>query len=143
MRPSAAEASHYAQQQPEDLPEKPRKKPVTAPNQSVILIGLPQACGDEDLKSFIDDFKTNANDPSPVENATIVLDKMTGQSKRFGFVRFITLEHSRGTRLSIAVLAYIRLKSFSTQHSSKPILTTSFGSLADHTISWKMASRSG
>lgn len=91
--------------QPEDLPEKPRKKPVTAPNQSVILIGLPAACGDDDLRSFIEDFKTDPNDPSPVENATVVLDKMTGQSKRFGFVRFITLEHSRGTPRSALQLS--------------------------------------
>ena len=62
----------------------------------MILIGIPQMCTDEDLKSFIDEFKANPSDPSPVENATIVMDKVTGMSKRFGFARFISLEHARG-----------------------------------------------
>ena len=69
---------------------------MTPPNQSVILIGIPPQASEEDVKLFIEDFRVNASDPSPVENITIVRDKQTGSSKRFGFVRFITLEHARG-----------------------------------------------
>lgn len=79
-----------------DLPDRPRRQPRTAPNQSVILIGIPPMCDGDDVRSFIDEFKPNPSDPSPVEDVTIVMDKQTGQSKRFGFVRFITLEHARG-----------------------------------------------
>jgi RNA recognition motif-containing protein len=79
-----------------ELPQKPRKKIVTPPNQSVILIGIPLPATEEDVKSFIDEFKANPEDPSPVDNVSIVRDKQTGQSKRFGFIRFISLEHARG-----------------------------------------------
>ncbi|KAK9893355.1 hypothetical protein P389DRAFT_198925 [Cystobasidium minutum MCA 4210] len=78
-----------------DLPEKPRRRPRTAPNQSVILIGIPPMCDGDDVRAFIDEFKPDPSDPSPVEDVTIVMDKQTGMSKRFGFVRFITLEHAR------------------------------------------------
>ena len=53
-------------------------------------------CSDEDVKTFIDEFKPNGEDPSPVETVTIVNDKQTGLSKGFGFIRFISLEHARG-----------------------------------------------
>lgn len=53
-------------------------------------------CDGDDVRSFIDEFKPDPSDPSPVEDVTIVMDKQTGMSKRFGFVRFITLEHARG-----------------------------------------------
>ncbi|CAD6566606.1 MAG: hypothetical protein CYPHOPRED_000946 [Cyphobasidiales sp. Tagirdzhanova-0007] len=80
---------------PTELPQKPRKRIVTPPNQSVILIGIPPQASEEDVKTFVEDFRVNPSDPSPVENITIVRDKQTGASKRFGFVRFITLEHAR------------------------------------------------
>lgn len=51
---------------------------------------------DDDLRSFVDEFRASPTDPSPVENVTIVIDKQTGISKRFAFVRFISLEHARG-----------------------------------------------
>lgn len=53
-------------------------------------------CDGDDVRAFIDEFKPDPSDPSPVEDVTIVMDKQTGMSKRFGFVRFITLEHARG-----------------------------------------------
>lgn len=81
---------------PSDLPDRPRRQPRTAPNQSVILIGIPPSCDSDDVRAFIDEFKTDSSDPSPVEDVTIVMDKETGLSKRFCFVRFITLEHARG-----------------------------------------------
>lgn len=76
--------------------ERSRRRPPIPPSQSVILIGLPQAATDEDLKSFVEEFRARPSDPSPVEQANIVYDKSTGLSKRFGFVRFISLEHARG-----------------------------------------------
>ncbi|KAL7007099.1 hypothetical protein EMMF5_003325 [Cystobasidiomycetes sp. EMM_F5] len=85
----------YADQAPAARPDRPRRRPNTAPNNSVILIGLPQMATEDDVRSFIDEFKAHPDDPSAVENATIVIDKQTGQSKRFGFVRFISLEHAR------------------------------------------------
>lgn len=103
-----------------DLPQKPRKRIATPPNQSVILIGIPVPAAEEDVKSFIDEFRSDPSDPSPVENVVIVRDKATGQSKRFGFVRFISLEHARGMpntpkeRLPALILVGL-------QHSWKPI----------------------
>lgn len=92
----------YADQAPAARPDRPRRRPNTAPNNSVILIGLPQMATEDDVRSFIDEFKAHPDDPSAVENATIVIDKQTGQSKRFGFVRFISLEHARGASSTLS-----------------------------------------
>jgi RNA-binding protein 5/10 len=86
----------YSRDPSAEIQDRPRRRPRTAPNQSVILIGIPPMCNSDDVRSFIDEFKQDPSDPSPVEEVTIVMDKQTGLSKRFGFVRFITLEHARG-----------------------------------------------
>lgn len=65
-------------------------------------------CDGDDVRAFIDEFKPDPSDPSPVEDVTIVMDKQTGMSKRFGFVRFITLEHARGKRWSLLCVAFCR-----------------------------------
>jgi hypothetical protein len=64
-------------------------RPPSAPNQSIVFLGLPPTTDEEILRGFLEDFGAS------VDSTTIIRDRQTGVSKRFGFARFSSVEHAR------------------------------------------------
>ena len=62
---------------------------LSAPTQSVIFIGLPPYVTEDSLRLFLEDMGAS------VDTTTVILDRETGQSKRFAFARFSSVEHAR------------------------------------------------
>jgi RNA recognition motif-containing protein len=65
------------------------RKPISAPSQSVIFLGLPAHVDDGALRIFLESMGAS------IDSTTIIMDKVTGQSKRFGFAKFGSVEHAR------------------------------------------------
>ncbi|GAA6039432.1 hypothetical protein JCM8097_009543 [Rhodosporidiobolus ruineniae] len=68
-----------------------RKPPVKpeAPSASVILLGLPEHVRDVHLQSFL------VSMGASIESVTVIMDRTTNTSKRFGFAKFSSVEHAR------------------------------------------------
>ncbi|KAI8452906.1 hypothetical protein BY996DRAFT_4583894, partial [Phakopsora pachyrhizi] len=64
-------------------------KDKSPPSQSVIFMGLPIHTDESNLKAFLE------QNGASVESVTIIYDRITGQSKRYGFARFTSIEHAR------------------------------------------------
>ncbi|KAI5481851.1 RNA-binding protein [Pseudohyphozyma bogoriensis] len=69
---------------PKPPPVKP--EPVSA---SVVLLGLPAHTDDAGLRAFLEDLGAS------VDSTTVIYDRPTGQSKRYGFAKFSSVEHAR------------------------------------------------
>ena len=67
----------------------PAGRPMSAPSQSVIFLGLPANVDDVILRTFLEDLGAS------IDTTTIIYDKESGTSKRFGFARFASVEHAR------------------------------------------------
>ncbi|GAA5820695.1 hypothetical protein JCM11251_003115 [Rhodosporidiobolus azoricus] len=69
----------------------PGRKPVVAeaPSASVILLGLPAHVTDVHLRQFLEDMGAS------IDSTTVIIDRATGISKRFGFAKFSSVEHAR------------------------------------------------
>ena len=52
-------------------------------------MGLPPYVNDQGLTEYLEDLGCS------IDSATVILDKATGQSKRFGFAKFVSVEHAR------------------------------------------------
>lgn len=61
----------------------------SSPSQTVILMGLPAHTDESNLRAFLEDMGCS------IDGCTIIYDRETGQSKRYGFARFISVEHAR------------------------------------------------
>ncbi|BGP25076.1 hypothetical protein JCM10295v2_003996 [Rhodotorula toruloides] len=59
------------------------------PSASVILLGLPAHVTDTHLRNFLEDMGAS------IDSTTVILDRATGLSKRFGFAKFSSVEHAR------------------------------------------------
>ncbi|BGP16678.1 hypothetical protein JCM10213v2_004680 [Rhodosporidiobolus nylandii] len=86
----------YAQHQAQpaataDPGAPPARKPVQpeAPSASVILLGLPAHVNDTLLRQFLEDMGAS------IDSTTVIMDRQTGLSKRFGFAKFSSVEHAR------------------------------------------------
>lgn len=53
------------------------------------MMGLPIHTDDTNLRSFLEEMGC------AIDGCTIIYDRSTGQSKRYGFARFISVEHAR------------------------------------------------
>ncbi|GAA5967740.1 hypothetical protein JCM11641_005751 [Rhodosporidiobolus odoratus] len=67
------------------------RKPVQpeAPSNSVILLGLPPHVADVQLRQFLEDMGAS------IDSTTVIMDRATGLSKRYGFASFSSVEHAR------------------------------------------------
>ncbi|SCV72033.1 BQ2448_4727 [Microbotryum intermedium] len=72
-----------------DPPPSRAPMPMNAPSPSVIFLGLPPHAKDEDLLHWIQAMTTS------VESANVIFDRATGQSRRYGFGKFASVEHAR------------------------------------------------
>ncbi|GAA5857770.1 hypothetical protein JCM1840_000901 [Sporobolomyces johnsonii] len=74
-------------------PAAPRsgKPPVQpeAPSASVVLLGLPPHVQDVHLRHFLEDMGAS------IDSTTVIIDRATGLSKRYGFAKFSSVEHAR------------------------------------------------
>ncbi|KAA1121129.1 hypothetical protein PGTUg99_016329 [Puccinia graminis f. sp. tritici] len=64
-------------------------KDKSPPSQSVIFMGLPIHTDEANLRAFLEESGAS------VDSVTIIYDRITGQSKRYGFARFLSVEHAR------------------------------------------------
>ncbi|MBW0469041.1 hypothetical protein O181_008756 [Austropuccinia psidii MF-1] len=64
-------------------------KDKSPPSQSVIFMGLPIHTDEANLRAFLEEAGAS------VDHVTIIYDRNTGQSKRYGFARFISVEHAK------------------------------------------------
>ncbi|WAR59263.1 hypothetical protein PtB15_10B605 [Puccinia triticina] len=64
-------------------------KDKSPPSQSVIFMGLPIHTDETNLRAFLEESGAG------VDSVTIIYDRITGQSKRYGFARFLSVEHAR------------------------------------------------
>lgn len=64
-------------------------KDKSPPSQSVIFMGLPIHTDEANLRAFLEECGAS------VDSVTIIYDRITGQSKRYGFARFVSVEHAR------------------------------------------------
>ncbi|GAA5983876.1 hypothetical protein JCM10908_005959 [Rhodotorula pacifica] len=69
----------------------PRSKApeLEPPSASVILLGLPERVNDVSLRNFLEDMGAS------IDSTTVIMDRQTGLSKRFGFAKFSSVEHAR------------------------------------------------
>lgn len=69
----------------------PRSKApeLEPPSASVILLGLPERVNDVSLRNFLEDMGAS------IDSTTVIMDRQTGISKRFGFAKFSSVEHAR------------------------------------------------
>ncbi|POY75100.1 hypothetical protein BMF94_1730 [Rhodotorula taiwanensis] len=69
----------------------PRSKApeLEPPSASVILLGLPAHVTDVLLRNFLEDMGAS------IDSTTVIMDRQTGLSKRFGFAKFSSVEHAR------------------------------------------------
>ncbi|SCZ88460.1 BZ3500_MvSof-1268-A1-R1_Chr2-1g04424 [Microbotryum saponariae] len=72
-----------------DGPSSRPPAPMNAPSPSVIFLGLPPYANDEALLQWIQSLTTS------VESANVIVDRSTGQSRRYGFGKFASVEHAR------------------------------------------------
>ncbi|GAA5902601.1 hypothetical protein JCM6882_009329 [Rhodosporidiobolus microsporus] len=73
-------------------PATGRKPPPVQPeaaSASVILLGLPAHVTDVHLRQFLEDMGAS------IDSTTVIMDRATGISKRFGFAKFSSVEHAR------------------------------------------------
>ncbi|GAA5999860.1 hypothetical protein JCM10207_005943 [Rhodosporidiobolus poonsookiae] len=86
-------AQHAQPVAPDSAPTRApgRKPPVKpeAPSASVILLGLPAHVTEVHLRHFLEDMGAS------IESTTVIIDRATGISKRFGFAKFSSVEHAR------------------------------------------------
>ncbi|KAF9200017.1 hypothetical protein BGZ49_009782 [Haplosporangium sp. Z 27] len=59
------------------------------PQLEIILQGLPSSCQEDDIRAVIE------NDDIGLENIRVARDRHTGDSRGFGFLRFINLHHAQ------------------------------------------------
>ncbi|PLW17265.1 hypothetical protein PCANC_11638 [Puccinia coronata f. sp. avenae] len=64
-------------------------KDKSPPSQSVIFMGLPIHTDEANLRAFLEECGAS------VDSVTIIYDRITGQSKRYGFARFVSVDHAR------------------------------------------------
>ncbi|KAH9459470.1 hypothetical protein Pst134EA_019623 [Puccinia striiformis f. sp. tritici] len=66
-------------------------KDKSPPSQSVIFMGLPIHTDESNLRAFLEECCGG----TAVDSVTIIYDRITGQSKRYGFARFLSVDHAR------------------------------------------------
>jgi len=59
------------------------------PSASVVLLGLPPLAQDLHLRHFLEDLGAS------IDSTTVIIDRATGLSKRYGFAKFASVEHAR------------------------------------------------
>lgn len=62
---------------------------IEPPSASVVLLGLPSHVDDIILRNFLEDMGAS------IDNTTVIMDRITGISKRYGFAKFSSVEHAR------------------------------------------------
>ena len=62
---------------------------MSAPSATVIFLNLPGSADETILRAFLEEMGCK------IDEVTIIKDRATGNSKRFGFVRFASVEHAR------------------------------------------------
>ncbi|KAK4705775.1 hypothetical protein P7C70_g438, partial [Phenoliferia sp. Uapishka_3] len=67
------------------------RQPVNTepPSASVVLLGLPATADDLALRNFLEDMGAS------IDSTTVIKDRATGLSKRYGFAKFSSVEHAR------------------------------------------------
>ncbi|CAI2170167.1 18789_t:CDS:10 [Funneliformis geosporum] len=74
----------------ERMPEgRWRERNLGEPNNHVILQGLPLAATENDIQHTLDNLHAS------IENIRLIRDRRTGDSRRFAFVKFTSVEHAR------------------------------------------------
>ncbi|EXX72125.1 hypothetical protein RirG_072330 [Rhizophagus irregularis DAOM 197198w] len=66
-----------------------RERNLGEPNNHVILQGLPLAATENDIQQTLDNLHAS------IENIRLIRDRRTGDSRRFAFVKFTSVEHAR------------------------------------------------
>ncbi|KAK4047161.1 hypothetical protein OIV83_005613 [Microbotryomycetes sp. JL201] len=59
------------------------------PSASVVFLGLPAHVNDQILREFLEDMG------AAIDSTTVIFDRQTNTSKRYGFAKFISVEHAR------------------------------------------------
>ncbi|KAM0752948.1 hypothetical protein T439DRAFT_378702 [Meredithblackwellia eburnea MCA 4105] len=59
------------------------------PSASVVLLGLPHTVDDSTLRAFLEEMGAS------VDSTTVIFDRTSGESKRYGFAKFSSVEHAR------------------------------------------------
>ncbi|KAG0662138.1 hypothetical protein C6P46_003531 [Rhodotorula mucilaginosa] len=70
-------------------PRSSKAPELEPPSASVILLGLPERVNDVSLRNFLEDMGAS------IDSTTVIMDRQTGLSKRFGFAKFSSVEHAR------------------------------------------------
>lgn len=71
-------------------PARPIQPPIQeTPSASVVLLGLPVHVDDAMLRDFLESMGAS------IDSTTVIMDRSTGQSKRYGFAKFSSVEHAR------------------------------------------------
>ncbi|KAL7339517.1 RNA-directed RNA polymerase 2 [Rhodotorula toruloides] len=84
------QAPHEATRPSPGAPAPRGKAPeLEPPSASVILLGLPAHVTDTHLRNFLEDMGAS------IDSTTVIIDRATGLSKRFGFAKFSSVEHAR------------------------------------------------
>ncbi|GEM09998.1 RNA-directed RNA polymerase 2 [Rhodotorula toruloides] len=83
------QASHVARPSPGAPAPRSKAPELEPPSASVILLGLPAHVTDTHLRNFLEDMGAS------IDSTTVILDRATGLSKRFGFAKFSSVEHAR------------------------------------------------
>ncbi|ORY84110.1 hypothetical protein BCR35DRAFT_324803 [Leucosporidium creatinivorum] len=68
---------------------RPAPTAPEAPSASVVLLGLPAHVTDVTLRHFLEDMGAS------IDSTTVIIDRATGLSKRYGFAKFSSVEHAR------------------------------------------------
>lgn len=58
-------------------------------SQTIVFLGLPPSADEDMFRAWLESFGAS------VDTTTIIRDRQTGSSKRFGFARFSSVEHAR------------------------------------------------
>nr|CAG8447875.1 3760_t:CDS:10 [Entrophospora candida] len=66
-----------------------RERNLGEPNNHVILQGLPLSASEDDIQNTLESLHAS------IENIRLIRDRRTGDSRRFAFVKFTSVEHAR------------------------------------------------
>ncbi|GAA5937958.1 hypothetical protein JCM1841_005036 [Sporobolomyces salmonicolor] len=89
--PLPYDSAQAAARSPHAAAPRSGKPPVQpeAPSASVVLLGLPAHVQDVHLRHFLEDMGAS------IDSTTVIIDRATGISKRYGFAKFSSVEHAR------------------------------------------------